>query len=490
VAVLPTGFLNEQVVHFPFNGDPTSFTRLPDGRIVIIERTTGNVRLAAAGVPTSVIIHTMPNVNTVGFERGFLGVMVDPQWPVRPYLYFHYNHTIGKVYITMLTASGDLSNPASTNVTLGSPFHLLTDLPDNSEAHNGGSLRFAPDGMLLLSIGDDNQPCGSLELGTLVGKILRIDISKMPGAGSGPPPKADITPPDNPFSGPGENERLVYAWGLRNPFRFGIDSETGDVMIGDVGAELREEVDLLPADDPGLNYGWGVREGDQQGCCPECPPGSEFTEPVYVYPHAVTPQTVIGGAIVRRPPGAATPFPIEYDGSFFFAEFFDGWIRRLVDTGSGWQLAAPVPGQPNATDWATGIGTISDMQLAPDGAVYYCKMTGTDRGVYRIRPHAALGAPVAEGIASGARVFVDPTPVRAGTSTRIRWEGATAPVTLGLVDATGRRIHTIVQGDVRASGEIAWNGLADDAVLPAGVYFVRLESSGRIASSAKLVIFR
>ncbi len=488
---LPTGFVHEQMVHFPFNGDPTAFTRLPDGRIVIIERTTGNVRLAAAGVQTSVIIHTMPNVQAVGFEEGFLGVVVDPQWPTRPYLYFQYTHTAGKIYITMLTASGELSNPASTAVTLGSPFHLFTDLPHNVNFHNGGTLRFAPDGMLLSSLGDDGQPCGSLELGTLVGKILRLDVSKMPGAGSGPPPKADITPPDNPFSGPGENERLVYAWGLRNPFRYAIDSETGDVMIGDVGGTQREEIDFLPATDPGDNYGWGVREGDVEGCCPTCPPGSAFTEPVYVYPHAETPQTVIGGAVVRRPVGAIFPFPIEYDGSFFFSEFFDGWIRRLVDTGNGWELAAPVPGQPSPADWASGIISISDMQLAPDGAIYYCKMTGTDRGIYRIRADAAVDAPVAAApVATGPRVSVDPTPVRAGAATRIRWSGAAGPVTLALVDASGRRVHTILRDDTRTSGEVAWNGRAGDGALPAGVYFVRLESGGGAVSSAKLVLFR
>ena len=137
----------------------------------------------------------------------------------------------------MFTVTGDLADPASTNLALGtrsttsSPTSRTT--PSN---HNGGSLRFGIDGKLYLSIGDDASGCAAQDISSSLGCVWRIDVSNLPGAGAGPPAKSTLIPAGNPFAGPTDNARLVWCHGLRNPFRFHIDSVTGYLYIADVGA--------------------------------------------------------------------------------------------------------------------------------------------------------------------------------------------------------------------------------------------------------------
>lgn len=240
---VPTGFQIQSVVGGPFAPQVSAFAFLPDGRIVILEKDTGVVRLAAAGAVTSVPIDTIPEV-TVADERGLLGVAVDPGWPARPYLYFLFTHTGDALHLVLYTASGDLTAPSSTNLLLGSPFVLLDDLPDQFANHNGGTLRFGPDGFLYASLGDDSRDCDAQDPSLHKGKILRLDVSGMPGMGSGPPPKSALVAAGNPYFG-SDNARLLFAIGLRNPFRFSIDPVTNNLYIGDVGLGTWEEIDEL-----------------------------------------------------------------------------------------------------------------------------------------------------------------------------------------------------------------------------------------------------
>src|SRR6185436_20701615 len=101
----------------------------------------GNVRLAPVGSGTSVLIHTIPDVQAAGNEQGLLGIAIDPDWPARPYVYFYFDQTPSiKNYIVMYTASGQLTNPSSSNLTLGSRYNIITDIPDAANNHNGGTL--------------------------------------------------------------------------------------------------------------------------------------------------------------------------------------------------------------------------------------------------------------------------------------------------------------------------------------------------------------
>ncbi|NNE43644.1 MAG: hypothetical protein HKN12_05510, partial [Gemmatimonadetes bacterium] len=231
---VPDGFVLEQVVGEPFLEQPVAFTWLPDGRPVLTERPNGVVRIAAVGSAASDSVFTLPGVEGAHPERGLLGVAVDPAWPARPYLYFHLTHVDSVTKIVRYTAGGSVTDPASTAVTLTDEYVLLDDIEDINGIHNAGTLRFGADSLLHVSLGDDAQSCQAQDLTSPLGKILRLDVSALPPGPGGPPSKSALTPAGNPFPGPDPWERLVYVWGLRNPFRFTVDAPTGELFIGSV----------------------------------------------------------------------------------------------------------------------------------------------------------------------------------------------------------------------------------------------------------------
>jgi glucose/arabinose dehydrogenase len=489
--LLPDGFSSTIVVGPPFSGNVVAFAFLPDQRRLLVERDSGRIRLAAVGSTSSTVIHTVPDVNWIEPERGLLAIAVDPDWPVRPYIYVYYTHVDSTAYLTMYQASGDLSNPGSVNVSLGAPFHLLTDLPDEFQAHNGGHLHFDANRMLYLSLGDDQRPCFAQDLTVPHGSILRLDVSSMPGAGSGPPPKADITPEDNPFSGPNDWARLRYAWGLRNPWSFSIDPSTFDLYVGDVGWNAEEEVDLIPSAKPGGNYGWPQREGfSNPACCGNCGVGNLFVDPIYSYPHDENPKTIIGGPLYRLVPGGAANFPVSYDGSYFFLEWWDGWIRRLEKKGAVWQVAAPASGQPSPENWAEGFACATDLQRGPDGALYVLRVSCSPGGLYRI--HADPVTAVRD-VATDAVPKSEPNPATAGSGTTIRFQVSRAgPVTLRIVDVSGRSVRTLVAAAMPAGvHSVHWDGRTDDgSPASGGTYLWRLVTAGGEPVAGKISLIR
>ncbi len=515
---LPDGFFLELAIGEPFTGEPVGFARLPDGRVLLIERPTGVVRLAAAGAATSDPIAVVPGVESVHPERGLLGVAVDPAWPARPYVYVYYNHTSGLSRVTMYTASGDLVNPASTSVALGSPFHLLTDLSDVNGIHNGGALRFGPDGMLHLSLGDDALACRAQTLDSLIGGILRLDVSGMPGVGGGPPPKSDLAPADNPFLGLGDEAQLRFAWGLRNPFRFTIDAPTGLLVIGDVGSSFFEEIDLLdPASQAGANYGWPQLEGPQEiFCCGDCGEGNAFTNPVHVFPHPAGVTSIVAGPIVRTNAASPVSFPPSYEGDLIYFEFFSGVMRRLVSNGGSWTIAEPVPGQPDSANWATGIYGVSDAQIAPDGAIEMVSfgIQSTPRGFYRLTGPGATSAPSPAGASRGEAALVlgaSPNPAArgamisfslhgaatagGGTAARRAPQGGATIASLEIEDVRGRLVRRIAAAGSGAAGNgaavLSWDGRDESGRAAApGVYFARALTPSGARAAGRITLLR
>ena len=227
-AVVPTHFEDTQLIGGL--NQPTDFARLPDGRVLVTEQKSGIVRLFV-NPTTSAIALTVPSLNASGNERGLLAITLDFDWPSSPYVYLYYNRTGSKLRLVRYTASGDLTNGSSTNLALGTSLLLLDDLLDNASNHNGGALRFGTDGCLYLSLGDDADRCAAQDSTTLKGAILRMWVNGLGPAGGGPVTRAALTPTDNPLVTTNANAKLVYAYGLRNPFRFHIDPETGLVTI-------------------------------------------------------------------------------------------------------------------------------------------------------------------------------------------------------------------------------------------------------------------
>ena len=474
VVVLPTNFQDQLVVSGL--SQPTSMAFLPDGRALIVEQTTGNIRLLVGGaIGSTDPILNISDVVMTGGEQGLLGIAIDPGWPARPYVYVYFDRTPGNViYIAMFTASGDLSNSASSNLSLGSRFNVITDIPDNAPNHNGGTLRFGIDGKLYASIGEDADPCAAQDSTRLKGVILRLDVSALPQPGPGPPAKSLIRPSDNPFPATNANAGLTFCYGLRNPFRFHIDPVSGHVFIGDVGESMWEEADEAVG---GENFGWPFREGPgsrtQSGCTEPVGTGA-YDPPITYYDRTGFTAAIISATLYRPVAGGTYDFPAGYNGCYFFADYYQGFLRRVVRNGSTWVNPPMVPGQPSATDWGTGITNVSDWLIGPDGALYYVQQFPGE--IHRI---AYTGPPAGVVDGPGASTLrASPNPCFAISSgVSIEFDLAQpAPIRLDVFDSHGRRVARLADG-VRGPGSVheVWDGKTERGkTAPAGVYLVEV----------------
>jgi len=257
-------------------------------------------------------------VGSSGSERGLLGIAFHPDFENNGYLYVNYTDLNGDTVISRFDAPGgqQAADPASEQIL------LQVDQPYAN--HNGGGLAFGPDGYLYLGLGDGGSAGDPQENGqsveTLLGKLLRIDVD-----GS----ESYAIPADNPFaSGGGQGE--IWAYGLRNPWRFSFDRATHDLYIGDVGQGEWEEIDFLPAGSPGgTNFGWDLREGAHTfgGAAPGT---AGLTEPVWEYNHSQG-CSVTGGVVYR---GQALP---AWQGIYLFGDYCSGNIWGLANIGGTWQ---------------------------------------------------------------------------------------------------------------------------------------------------------
>ena len=413
-AQLPDGFIDVLVTD-DLHG-PMSFTFLPDGRALVVELVSASIQLVHAGTTTD--LGVVPDVNH-GAERGLLGIAVDPRWPEYPYLYVNYNRIPNEIVISRLTVGGDLNATDDGHLVIDwdSRHDVISGLPDDNAFHNGGALRFGPDGMLYVSLGDDVLFCAAQVLPTLVGKILRMDVSGLPGGPGGPPPRAWIAPASNPFSTSEiEDERLIWALGVRNPFRFSIDSVTGFLYVGDVGHGRWEEITELTTG--GLNLGWPRFEGPDPFFV--CPPAEveDVLGPIVTYDHGRTgEEAIMAGPVYRR--RGATSFPLEYEGDLFYSDFYHGELTRLHRGDLGWEIAPQVPGQMDALAWGRGFEFVSDYGVAPDGSLWYCNLYSGE--MRRIVPEARVAS----------------VPLRPD-----------APARRGIYDVQGRRVDRPEQGGV------------------------------------------
>jgi glucose/arabinose dehydrogenase len=247
-----------------------------------------------------------------GVEQGLLGIEFSPDGTM---LYAHYTNTDGDTRVDEYAMTDGTADPASRREL------LAVDQPQPN--HNGGQLAFGPDGLLYIGLGDGggggdtgdgHAPGGNGQsLDTLLGKILRID----PRPSDGDP---YTIPADNPFAGGGGRPE-IWAYGLRNPWRFSFDRETADLWIGDVGQNAWEEVDYTPAGEGGgANYGWARLEGTHpfNG---EAPP--DAVAPIFEYPNPDQGCSVTGGFVYR---GARIP---DLRGAYVFADYCEGDLRAL-----------------------------------------------------------------------------------------------------------------------------------------------------------------
>ena len=252
-------------------------------------------------------------------ERGLLGLAFHPNYEENGQFYINYTDLGGDTVVARYFVSEDDPNVADPN----SVSTVLTQFQPYPN-HNGGHMEFGPDGYLYIAFGDGGSggdPQGYAQsLNTLLGKILRIDVD------NGDPYSV---PEDNPFVGQENTAPEIWAYGLRNPWRFSFDSETGDLYIADVGQGDYEEVDFQPADSSGgENYGWKVYEGTHPYTGGEL---SDAVMPVAEYDHSEG-ASISGGYVYR-----GTQLP-ELQGVYFYGDFGSGTIWYLYrDAAGNWQ---------------------------------------------------------------------------------------------------------------------------------------------------------
>jgi glucose/arabinose dehydrogenase len=321
------------------------------GRLFIIEQ-HGLIRILKDGsLLPKPFLDLTKKVNCCG-EKGLLGLAFHPQYAQNGYFYVDYVELVNSQLYTVIArysvsaSDPDLADPGSETRML----HI--EQPYSN--HKGGQLQFGPDGYLYIGMGDggsEGDPSDNGQsLQTLLGKILRIDVdSSQPYA----------IPPDNPFvNGGGLPE--IWAYGLRNPWRFSFDQLNGDLYIGDVGQDAWEEIDWLPAGSPGgSNFGWRYYEGSHpyRGS----PPADEtFVMPVAEYSHDLG-NAVIGGYVYR---GQSLP---DWQGVYLYGDNASGRVWGLLHLADGsWQ---------NAQMFETGLN-ISSFGVDESGELYLVDYAG------------------------------------------------------------------------------------------------------------------
>ncbi len=280
------------------SGDPSLYVAEKTGRIVAIR---------GGAVDPAPVLDLTERVS-LGGEQGLLGLAFSPSGR---YLYVNYTDRNGDTHVTEYAMREARADPATRRDI------LFVDQPYAN--HNGGNLAFGPDGFLYIGLGDGGSggdPQGNGQsLITLLGKMLRID-PRPAGA------RAYGIPPDNPFlDRPGARPE-IWAYGLRNPWRYSFDRETGDLWIGDVGQSAWEEIDVQPSRSTGgENYGWNRMEGDHP--YGDADPPERAVRPVFEYSHDDGGCTVAGGYVYR---GESIP---DLLGAYLFADYCLGSLEAL-----------------------------------------------------------------------------------------------------------------------------------------------------------------
>ena len=495
-AVVPTDFVEELASpNLPAGlamDQPRAFAFLPDGRALIVEQRTARVRLwRGDALEATTIIATIDDVNSAGYERGLQGIAVDPQWPARPFVYIFHNSNSATLKLRRFKAGGALSDPQSTALTLSDPLVLIGDIPDVDANHNSGCLRFGPDGMLYVSLGEDEQVCAAQDSTSLRGAFLRLRVDQLSETGGPQVSRAALDPGDNPLSTSNPNARLVYAYGFRNPWMFGIDAVTGTIYTADVGEADEEELDELV---PGGNYGWPYREGGfttlARATCPE--PGGTgnaangYLPPILSYIRDGQMHSIFTSSVYRAVAGGGANWPTSHRGTLLWGNYYDGVVKRLwFDPLLGeWDSAPEVPGQPAADTWGTGFKAAVDFQIGPDGSLYWLQQfasanfIGVNGALRRIRWTGAV-TDVPAPSSGSLQLSASPNPASGPMQFALTLPAA-GRATLAIHDLAGRRIATLLDGEQAAgSSRITWDGRdASGHRAPAGVYLARLATAG------------
>jgi glucose/arabinose dehydrogenase len=287
-----------------------------DTRLFIVER-GGSIRIVRDGRLLPVPFLDIRSRTTTEGERGLLSMAFDPQYQTNGFFYLYFTELNGDIAIerySVLSANPDAADPLSALRIMSIPHPVFSN-------HNGGLLNFGPDGFLYIGTGDGGSafdPNGNAQnTSVLLGKLLRIDVS---GSTAGRPYSI---PASNPFVAQAMKRPEIWAYGLRNPWRYAFDAVSNLLYIADVGQSAREELNVAGIDQAGLNYGWSRMEGSacvSGGSCDS----QGLVLPALEYAHDSNSNnacSIIGGAVYR---GAAIP---ELRGAYLYSDLCAGWLK-------------------------------------------------------------------------------------------------------------------------------------------------------------------
>ncbi len=324
-----------------------------DPRLFVVEQ-AGRVRIVEDGQLLGAPFLDISDRVGSGGERGLLSIAFHPDYASNGYFYASYTDKSGDTRIERYSVSADpnVADPVSAALV------LYVEQPFSN--HNGGLIVFGPDGKLFVGLGDGGDggdPMGhGQQTGTLLGALLRIDVD-----GGAP----FTVPADNPFVGDPDGRDEIWAYGLRNPWRFSFDREAGDLYIADVGQRRWEEVNVVPADSGGANYGWNLMEGAHCFAADPCD-SLDLVLPVVEYGHGEG-CSVTGGYVYR---GSAIP---ALRGHYFYSDFCSGFLRSFSYSDGT---------VSDRREWNVGeLGAVLSFGEDADGELYLLSSNGS---VYRL----------------------------------------------------------------------------------------------------------
>ena len=338
-------------------------------RIFIVEQ-TGRIKIVKDGTLLGTPFLNLSSRVACCSERGLLGLAFHPDYAKNGYFFVDYTTSspFGATMVERYTVSAnpDVANPSSRKVVIG-------PIAQPYSNHNGGCIQFGKDGYLYIGTGDGgasgDPQCNGQRGNTLLGKLLRIDVDTTTSG--------YVIPPTNPFVRNTAFRNEIWAYGLRNPWRFSFDRATGDLYIGDVGQNALEEIDFQPGSSKGgENYGWKIMEGTNCFSTSACPAGlplcrdPRLKPPIHEYGRA-TGRCITGGNVYR---GCAIP---DLAGTYFFADYATRriWSFRYTN--------GQVTNFRNRTSELGWTGAVSSFGVDDCGEIYICSYS-TFGAVYKI----------------------------------------------------------------------------------------------------------
>jgi glucose/arabinose dehydrogenase len=324
--------------------------------LFVVEQ-AGRVRIIRNGTVVSEPFLDITSRVSSGGERGLLSIAFHPQYATNGYVYASFTDLAGDTRIERYTVS-----PTNADVVDAASASLVLTVTQPFANHNGGLVLFGPDGLFYVGLGDggsggDPQNNGQ-STSTLLGKLLRLDVtSATPYA----------IPTGNPYIGQTGARAEIWALGLRNPWRFAFDRVGGQLYVADVGQSSREEIHVVAADRPGVNYGWRVLEGSACYNAATCN-AQGFERPVLEYSHDEG-CSITGGAVYR---GSLIPGIV---GHYFYSDYCTGFLRSFrYENGQA----------VDQRDWSVGsLGSVLSFGEDAGGELYILSANGR---VYRLEP--------------------------------------------------------------------------------------------------------